>query len=138
MRPSYLEYLLFPCQLLGASGKPEPPCHQLIFDPRTNGTDVGAVRDDVPARPRERKRRHRGDGLRGDIGGWTWEVGAAAADCQGHRPSTQASGGVIRLGGEALSVELMDLGGLCMVVFTCRIREEVRNKGVLVHLGIGI
>ena len=47
MRPSYLEYLLFPCQLLGASGKPEPPCHQLIFDPRTNGTDVGAVRDDV-------------------------------------------------------------------------------------------
>ena len=24
-----------------------PPCHQLIFDPRTNGTDVGAVRDDV-------------------------------------------------------------------------------------------
>ena len=46
-----------------------------------------------PARPRERKRRHRGDGLRGDIGGWTWEVGAAAADCQGHRPSTQASGG---------------------------------------------
>ena len=73
-----------------------------------------------PARPRERKRRHRGDGLRGDIGGWTWEVGAAAADCQGHRPSTQASGGVIRLGGEVLSVELMDLGGLCMVVFTCR------------------
>ena len=47
MRPSYLEYLLFPCQLLGASEKPEPPCHQLIFDPRTNGTDVGAVRDDV-------------------------------------------------------------------------------------------
>ena len=89
-----------------------------------------------PARPRERKRRHRGDGLRGDIGGWTWEVGAAAADCQGHRPSTQASGGVIGLGGEVLSVELMDLGGLCMVVFTCRIREEVRNKGVLVHLGI--
>ena len=47
MRPSYLEYLLFPCQLLGASEKPEPPCHQLIFDPRRNGTDVGAVRDDV-------------------------------------------------------------------------------------------
>ena len=44
----------------------------------------------------------------------------------------------MRLGGEVLSVELMDLGGLCMVVFTCRIREEVRNKGVLVHLGIAM
>ena len=54
--------------------------------------------------------------IEGTSARWTYALVVADPDCQGPRPSTQASERVIGVDGEVLSVELMDLLSLYMYI----------------------